>query len=111
MVQTGVKVLFHSSHNALQEQLNQWLARMSGSVTITGISMDSNQYGHCIAIMYQTGGEGRYYRGHLFFHSNHTALDQAANLGLQEAQAQWGRFVAIGSNEHGHCLCVVEEQS
>lgn len=110
MAQTAVKVLFNTSHRTLQEMLGEWLAEASGSVTITGITMDSNQYGHCIVIMYQQGGQGRFYRGHVFFSQRHTALEQEANAGLAAAQAHWGRFVALGSNEYGHCLCVVEEQ-
>jgi len=110
MAQTAVKVLFNSSHRTLQEMLNQWLAEVSGSVTITDVTMDSNQYGHCLAIMYQQSGEGRQYRGHVFFSQRHTALEEVANEGLVAAQAHWGRFVALGSNEYGHCLCVVEER-
>jgi len=110
MARTAVKVLFNPSHRSLQEVLNEWLAEVSGSVTITGITMDSNQYGHCLAIMYEQGGEGRLYRGHVFFSRQHSALEQEANAGLAAAQAEWGRFVALGSNEYGHCLCVVEER-
>jgi hypothetical protein len=79
-------------------------------VTITGISLDSNDLGHSLAVLYQVGNGGRQYRAHLFFHRRHDALEEEANRELAEAQAQWGRFVAMGSNQQGHCLCVVEEQ-
>lgn len=110
MAQTAVKTLFNSSHSALHQQMNQWLAEVSGQVQITGVSMDSNEYGHCLVIMYQTGVQGRFYRGHLFFHSNHSALERDVNQGLATAQAQWGKFVGVGSNQYGHCVCVIEEQ-
>jgi hypothetical protein len=109
MAQTAVKVLFSHSHRSLEEQLNQWLEQVSGTVTITGISMDSNDLGHCLVLLYEDGGERHYYRGHVFFHRRHSGLEQEAHHGLTEAGAQWGRFVALGSNQHGHCLCVVEE--
>ncbi len=110
MAQTMVKILFHNSHRSLQDQLNAWLTEIAGTATITGVTMDSNNYGHCIAILYQQDGQGRLYRGHVFFHNSHSSLEQAANAGLEAAQAEWGRFVAIGSNEYGHCLCIIEEQ-
>ncbi len=110
MAQTAVKVLFDRSHSGLSEQVNQWLAEASGHVLITGLSMDSNEHGHCLVIMYQTGAGSKVYRGHIFFSASHSALEQQATRGLQTAQAQWGKFVAIGSNQHGHCLCVIEEQ-
>ncbi|MBP2019221.1 hypothetical protein J2Z79_002646 [Symbiobacterium terraclitae] len=110
MAHTAVKVLFDSSHRTLEEMLNEWLAEVSGSVTIIDVTLNSNQYGHCIVILYQETGEGRFYRGHLFYGQRHTALEQEANAGLAAAEAQWGRFVALGSNEYGHCLCVVEER-
>lgn len=110
MTATAVKMLFSRSHGELEQQLNQWLEQISGQGSITGISMDSNEYGHCIALMYQIGGTGRFYRGHLFFHSRHTVVESEANQGLQAADAQWGRFVALGSNQYGHCLCVIEEK-
>jgi len=110
VAQTSVKLLFDSSHLGLAEQLNRWLAEISGQVLVTGLSMDSNQYGHCLVIMYQVGAGGRNYRGHLFFDSGHGRLEEQARRGLAAAQAQWGKFVAVGSNDYGHCLCVIEEQ-
>lgn len=110
MAQTAVKLFFDSRHDGLERDLNQWLGQISGQVVMTGMSMDSNKFGHCLTVMYQTGGEGRHYRAHVYYHSNHSRLEQAANQGLTAAQAQWGRLVAVGSNEYGHCLCVIEEQ-
>lgn len=110
MSQTAVRTFFHGRHDGLGQDLNRWLTEVSGQVLITGISLDSNDFGHSLAVLYQTSGGGRQYRAHLFFNYRHTDLEQEANRGLAAAQAQWGRFVAIGSNQHGHCLCVVEEQ-
>jgi hypothetical protein len=110
MAQTAVRIFFHYRHDVLGQELNQWLSEVSGQVVITGISLDSNDLGHSLAVLYQVGEGGRQYRAHLFFHRRHDALDQEANAALAAAQAQWGRFVAIGSNQQGHCLCVIEEQ-
>lgn len=110
MTLTSVKTFFSSRHDGLGKELNEWLAQVSGQVVVTGISMDSNEYGHCLVVMYQTGEGGRQYRAHVFFNSSHSSLEREANQGLAGAQAQWGRLVAIGSNQYGHCLCVVEEQ-
>lgn len=109
MPQTMVKILFSRRHDDLGQQLNAWLQEVSGQVTITGISVDSNEYGHCFSVMYQTGQGGHLYRAHVFYNTSHSGLEAEANRGLQAAQAQRGRFVAIGSNQYGHCLCVVEE--
>lgn len=110
MTQSMVKVLFSRRHDELSQQLNQWLHQVAGQVCITGISLDSNEYGHCLAVMYQHGGEGKLYRAHLFYHTRHSNLESEANQGLQVAQAQWAKFIAIGSNQYGHCLCVIEER-
>lgn len=110
MAQTAAKVFFDSRHDGLEQELNQWLGQVSGEVVISGISMDSNDYGHCLAIMYQAAGGGKLYRGHVFFNHSHTSLEGEANQGLSAAQAQSGKWLAIGSNQHGHCLCVIEEQ-
>lgn len=110
MGQTAVKTIFSSRHDGMGHELNQWLSQVSGQIVITGMSMDSNEYGHCLALMYQTGDGGRQYRAHVFFNSSHAALEHEANRGLAAAQAQWGKMLAIGSNQYGHCLCVIEEQ-
>lgn len=110
MAQTAIRTFFHGRHSELSRQLNEWLSQVSGQVVITGISLDSNDFGHSLVVMYQLGDGGRQYRAHVFFHSSHSSLEAEANRGLAAAQAQWGRFVAMGSNQRGHCLCVVEEQ-
>jgi len=110
LAKTEVKVLFSSRHDDLNQQLNAWLEQVSGWVVINGVSLDSNDYGHCLALLYEKSEPGRYYRAHVFFGSGHTFLEEEANRGLQEAQAHWGRFVAIGSNQYGHCLCIIEER-
>ncbi|MFZ5816041.1 MAG: hypothetical protein ACOY93_12150 [Bacillota bacterium] len=110
MAQTQVRIFFHHRHDRLQEELNQWLEEVAGQVVVTGVSMDSNKFGRCLVVMYQTGEEGRLYRAHLYYHSSHSRLEAEANEKLAAAQAQWGRLVALGSNEYGHYLCIIEEQ-
>lgn len=110
MAQSAVKVFFHQRHGELAKQLTEWITQVSGRIQIQSISIDSNEYGHCLSILYSTGGEQHFYRPHLWFSSRHSELEQLANQGLAAAGAQHGRFIAMGSNQYGHCLCVIEEQ-
>jgi len=104
-VQTAVRVFFDSSHANLERQLNQWLQQQAGQIEVLSISMDSNQYGHCLTLLCGLGG-GPVYRGLVFFSSQHASLEADANrvlTGVADA-----RLIAIGSNQYGHCLCVIE---
>ncbi|HLN64707.1 MAG TPA: hypothetical protein VK464_24555 [Symbiobacteriaceae bacterium] len=106
MAQTAVKVLFSQSHYTLNDELVGWLKQSANQITIRGISMDSNQYGHCLTVMYTTGG-GPAYGGLVLFSRRHDDLEAEANETLAQAQHMAFEFVAVGSNEHGHCLCVI----
>ena len=106
MAQTAVKVFFSQSHYTLNDELVAWLKQSAGQVTIRGITMDSNQYGHCLTVMYTMEG-GPAYGGQVLFSRRHDDLEAQTNQTLAQAQHMNFDFVAVGSNEHGHCLCVI----
>jgi hypothetical protein len=103
---SAVKVFFSTNHLALQDELQTWL-RQSES-TLLGISMDSNQYGHCLVLLHEPGNAHRY-EGQIFFSTRHESLESVANNGLTQARPGGQQLVAVGSNEYGHCLCVIRE--
>lgn len=104
-----VKVLFSSGHSSLQEELQQWLDEMAERITITGLSLSSNEYGHCLVISYsKETGPG--YTGWVWFSRSHTALENDANTDMAEVGADGKGFMAVGSNKLGHCLCVIAPQ-
>lgn len=103
---SAVKVFFSQSHSVLNDELQAWLKEMAGQVTITGLSMDSNQYGHCLAVLHRTGG-GPAYGGRVVFHRRHDGLEEAANQALAQAPDVTVDFMVVGSNEYGHCLCII----
>lgn len=107
MSNAAVKILFHSSHHSLGAQLQEWLREVSGQVTITNISMDSNRYGHCLAIAY-VERSGPAYRGSVWFHSRHDGLERVAKDSLKGLSPARQTFMAVGSNEYGHALCLID---
>ncbi|MGE5673271.1 MAG: hypothetical protein ACM3XM_05240 [Mycobacterium leprae] len=108
MALSRVKLFFDFSHSDLSAQLAEWLDETMGQIRVTGVTMDSNQHGHCIAVLYQET-PGPVYRAHVWFNWSHMALQQDVNEGLAAVEQAEGRFVALGSNDHGHCLCIIAE--
>jgi len=108
MPQSAVKLLFASSHSALAADLEAWLQETAEQVQITGISLDSNEFGHCLAVLYDLGA-GPVYTSRVWFHTQHWGLEEEANAELLKLSPAKCRLIAIGSNKYGHCLCVVAE--
>jgi hypothetical protein len=106
MAHTAVKVFFRPNHNHLNEELQGWLKQTAGQITVIGITMDSNQHGHCLAVMYAAEG-GPTYGGQVMFSRRHDGLEADTNRALAQAGHVTFEFVAVGSNEYGHCLCVI----
>lgn len=106
MAQTAVKLFFDRSHYGLNQDFQAWLKQTASQITIRGISMDSNQYGHCLTVMYTKEG-GPTYGGQVLFSRRHDDLEAQTNETLAQAQHMAFEFVAVGSNEHGHCLCMI----
>jgi hypothetical protein len=104
---SAVKVLFSNSHSDLNDQLKDWLG--TGGVVIRDVSMDSNRNGHCLVVLYEQGDQVRY-EGNVLFAWSHAELEGQANEMLKAALLESGaQFVAIGSNEYGHCLCIIRQ--
>ena len=103
---SAVKVFFSSSHAILQDELQSWLQHTEH--TILGISMDSNEYGHCLAVLFEPGS-GRRYDAQVFFSSRHDGVEAEANSALVQGRPNGTQLVAIGSNKYGHCLCIIRE--
>lgn len=103
---SAVKVIFSKGHLTLQDELQAWL--QGSESTILGISMDSNDYGHCLVLLHEPGGSHRY-TGQVFFSPGHGSLEEVANRAATEARPGGQQFVAVGSNQYGHCLCVIRE--
>lgn len=106
MPRTQVQIFFQSSHARLDGELSGWLDSRRGEIRVTGLSLDSNEYGHCLSVLFQEE-PGPVYAGRVWFSRSHSDLQQAANLALAEEGAPSGLFVATGSNPHGHCLCMI----
>lgn len=103
---SAVKVIFSSSHSALQNELQHWLQHTEN--TILGISMDSNEYGHCLAVLFEPGGSHRY-DAQVFFSSRHDGVEAEANSAQMQGRPGGTQLMAIGSNKYGHCLCIIRE--
>jgi len=103
---SAVKVFFSSSHSTLNDELQAWLGHVE--TTILNISMDSNEYGHCLVLLHEPGA-GRRYTAQVFFSSRHSSLETTANDGLLQGRPGGHQLVAVGSNQYGHCLCVIRE--
>lgn len=102
-----VKILFSSNHRTLHDNLQTWLQDNPGQAVIHSISMDSNQYGHCLAIAY-SNENGPVYRGNIWFHSRHSELETQVNEALSGKVQGQGALIALGSNDYGHALCLIE---
>jgi hypothetical protein len=107
MAQHGVKVFFHNQHGSLDYDLQAWLGQVNGQVTIHHIMMDSNQYGHCLVVQYEMT-PGPQYRARVVFSRRHDGLEAEANPLLAGANPALRPLVALGSNDHGHCLCLID---
>jgi hypothetical protein len=107
MAQHGVKLLFHSSHSTLDGELQAWLGQVNGHVTIHHIMMDSNQYGHCLVIQYESA-PGPLYRARVVYNRRHDGLEAEANSLLAQVNSARRPLVALGSNDFGHCLCMID---
>lgn len=103
---TQVQIFFQTSHSRLDGELSSWLESRQGEIRVTGLSLDSNEYGHCLAVLYQEE-PGPVYAGRVWFNRKHSELQREANLALAAEGAPTGLFVAAGSNQHGHCLCMI----
>lgn len=101
---SAVRMFFSHSHYNLDDELREWLSH--NDVTVTGISMDSNQHGHCLAVLYEPGGGARY-ESMISFAWRHDELEAQVNEALQAAGEPGAQCGALGSNEHGHCLCII----
>lgn len=106
MSRTAVKTFFGRSHQTLGQELQAWLTEQTGRITIRSVSMDSNEYGHCLALMYEMV-PGPAYRAQVVFNQRHTDLETAANDLLAGVAGVQFSFVAVGSNQYGHCLVLV----
>lgn len=106
MPTTKVQIFFQSSHSRLDGELSNWLESRRGEIRVTGMSLDSNDLGHCLSVLYQEE-PGPVYAGRVWFSHKHTVLQEQANLALAAEGAPTGLFVATGSNKHGHCLCLI----
>jgi len=107
VAKSGVKLLFHNSHRSLEAELQQWLGQVNGQVTIHRTMMDSNQYGHCLVVQYEMSG-GPVYRAKVIYDRRHDGLEEQANALLAEANQAATPLVALGSNDYGHCLCLID---
>ncbi|HYF77748.1 MAG TPA: hypothetical protein VD973_11480 [Symbiobacteriaceae bacterium] len=103
---SAVKVLFSRSHMDLQDELQAWLQRSES--TIHSISMDSNDHGHCLVLLHEPGGSHRY-AGQIFFSPGHASLEDVANRAMTTGRPGGQQLVAVGSNQFGHCLCIIRE--
>lgn len=103
---SAVKVLFSQSHGLLESGLQEFLVQTRGQIRITGVTMDSNEYGHNLVILYNRAPGPEYY-GHIYFDRRHDGLEEQTNRALAEA-GQWRpELVAVGSNQYGHCLTII----
>lgn len=102
---SAVKVFFSSSHHSLNNELQGWFQHTECNVL--DISMDSNEYGHCLVLLYEPGSHR--YEVQVFFASRHSGLESEANERLMQARHGGRQLVAVGSNAHGHCLCILLE--
>ncbi|MDF2626175.1 MAG: hypothetical protein K0R39_6 [Symbiobacteriaceae bacterium] len=103
---SAVKVFFSRSHLDLQDELQAWLQQSESE--ILDISMDSNEHGHCLVLLHEPGGSHRY-TGQVFFSTGHTSLEEVANQAAVAARPDGQQHVAVGSNQYGHCLCIIRE--
>ena len=103
---SAVKVFFSAKHQALHDELQGWLDH--SEVVIQGVTMDSNDYGHCLVVLHEPGS-GHRYHAQIFYATRHHDLEQQANEALASAPRGGAQVVAVGSNQYGHCLCVIRE--
>lgn len=103
---SAVKVFFSARHGELNDELQAWLDH--SETKILGITMDSNEYGHCLVLLHEPGAGPRY-SAQVFFASRHSNLEETANGGLMQGRPGGHQLVAVGSNQYGHCLCVIRE--
>jgi hypothetical protein len=103
---SAVKVLFSRNHQDLLNDLQTWLLRTES--TLLGVSMDSNEYGHCLVLLHEPGSSRRY-EGQIFFSPRHESLEDVANRSLTASRPGAQQLVAVGSNQYGHCLCIIRE--
>lgn len=103
---SAVKTFFSSSHQTLSDQLQNWLQH--SETTILSISMDSNDYGHCLVVLHEPGAARRY-DAQVVFSSKHDQLEGLANQALYPLRPGGQQLVAVGSNNYGHCLCIIRE--
>lgn len=105
MATSAVKAFFNTSHSTLQQELQAWLAKQASQIVIRNVSMDSNDYGHCLAVLYEPG-PGPVYCGLIAFNRRHDGAAEEATALLEQQDAEFA-LIAVGSNQHGHCLCLI----
>ena len=87
--------------------MQEWLGQVNGQVIIHRLMMDSNQYGHCLVIQYEKT-KGPIYRAKVVYDRQHHGLEAQANELLMEANQSAAPMLALGSNDYGHCLCLID---
>jgi len=107
MAAERLKMFFSYSHATVHNELNAWLDENANAITITAVSLDSNEHGHCLGVLYREE-PGPAYTGGVWFDYRHDVLEDAVNTELPDLPGN-ARFMAVGSNKLGHAICVICE--
>lgn len=91
---------------ALGEESQGRLTEQTGRILIRSVSMDSNEHGHCLAVLYEQA-RGPAYRTQVVYSTRHDGVEAAANNAMDAEVGVQFSFVAVGSNNYGHCLVLV----